>query len=151
MQVLNLDGNYIKELSKDAFSSVGLVHLQKISLKDCGIQRIDENAFSGLKILTEINLENNNITKLPVKLFDGNERLQKIILSKNHISSLSAIQFPPLRQLREIDLSASGIKTISAKAFRNLGSSLYTINLHDNLLQNIRGETFENLHGLKVI
>ena len=145
-----MDGNYIKELAKDSFSSVGLIHLQKISLKDCKIARVDENAFSQLKILSEINLENNNISKLPAKLFDGNERLTTIILARNQIPSLSSIQFPPLRSLKRLDLSGAGLKRVNQKAFINLGHSLETISLHDNQLRNIRGETFENLHGLKV-
>ena len=65
--------------------------------------------------------------------------------------SLTAIQFPPLRHLKKLDLSSCGLRRINTKAFVNLGSSVETIRLHDNLLQNVRGETFENLHGLKVI
>jgi len=149
VQVLNMDGNYIKELSKDSFSSVGLYHLQKISLKDCKIQKIHENAFSKLKILTEINLDGNNITKLPSKLFDGNERLRTIILSSNQISSLIPHQFPPLRALKKIDLSNTGLRTINMKAFMNLGRSVEDIDLHGNYLQNIREETFITLQGLK--
>jgi len=149
VQVLNMDGNYIKELSKDSFSSVGLVHLQKVSLKDCKIQKLHENAFSKLKILTEINLNGNNITKLPSKLFDGNERLQKIILSNNQISNLIPHQFPPLRALKKIDLSNTGLRTINMKAFMNLGRSVEEISLHGNYLQNIREETFLTLQGLK--
>ena len=149
-QVLNLDGNFIKELPKDSFSSVGLKHLQKISMKDCKIQRIDENAFSELKILTEINLDYNNISKLPAKLFDGNERLLTLTLSENQLSGLAAHQFPPLRSLKRLDLSSNTIKKINKKAFMNLGVTLETVYLHNNQLQNIKGEAFENLHGLKV-
>ena len=145
-----MDGNYIKELSKDSFSSVGLVHLQKVSLRDCTIQRLHENAFSKLKILTEINLDGNNISKLPSKLFDGNERLRTIILSGNQISNLIAHQFPPLRALKKIDLSNTGLRTINMKAFMNLGRSVEDIALNGNFLQNIREETFITLQGLKV-
>lgn len=145
-----MDGNYINELSKNSFSSVGLLHLQKISMKDCKIKKIDENAFSKLKILTEINLDGNNITKLPPKLFDGNERLQTIILSNNKISSLVANQFPPLRALKKIDLSHTELRTVSARSFTNLGGSMETISLNGNKLKNIRQETFVKLTGLKV-
>ena len=146
-----MDGNYIKELSKDSFSSVGLLHLNKISMKDCKIQKIDDNAFSKLKILTHINLDRNNISKLPAKLFDGNERLQSIILSNNQISSLVANQFPPLRALKKIDLSNSELRTINVKSFLNLGESLETVNLHGNQLQTVKEKTFTHLIGLKVI
>merc|ERR1719481_542832 len=142
VQVLNLDGNYIKEIPKDAFSSLGLVHLQKISLKDCNIQRIHENAFSKLKILTEVNLASNNLTKLHPKTFDGNDRLHSLILSGNQISNLMPYQFPPLRALKKIDLSNTGLKTIDKKSFMNLGSSVEDVDLHGNRLRNIREETF---------
>ena len=145
-----MDGNYIKELSKNSFSSVGLLHLQKISMKDCKIQKIDENAFSKLKILADINLDGNNISKLPPKLFDGNERLQSIVLSNNKISTLVANQFPPLRALKKIDLSNTELRTVNARSFTNLGNSIETINLNGNKLQNIRQETFVKLTGLKV-
>ena len=88
LQVLNLDGNYIKELVKGAFSSVGLVNLQKISLRHCQIQTIHEDAFAKLNILTEINLEGNNLTKLQQKTFDGNNRLQSLILARNQLTVL---------------------------------------------------------------
>ena len=145
-----MDGNYIKELSKDSFSSLGLLHLQRISLKSCKIQRVDEDAFSQLKILTHVHLDSNNISKLPTKLFDGNDRLDTIGLSQNQIGSLSSHQFPHLDALKKIDLSNTGLESINSKAFSNLGSSLETIHLNDNLLKTVRGETFENLHGLKV-
>ena len=51
-----MDGNYIKELGKDAFASAGLINLQKISMKNCQIQKIHEDAFSKLNILMEVNL-----------------------------------------------------------------------------------------------
>ena len=86
LQVLNLDGNYIKELSKDSFSSLGLIHLKKISLKDCKLQRIDEDAFSQLKVLAHVYLDNNNITKLPTKLFSSNDRLQAKMNKMSHWS-----------------------------------------------------------------
>merc|ERR1719427_1899999 len=144
-----MDGNYIKELNKDSFSGVGLIHLQKVTLKNCNIGRLNENAFSKLKILTEINLAGNNISKLPSKLFDGNDRLQTLVLSNNQISQLLPHQFPPLRALKKIDLSNAGLKTINMKAFMNLGRSVEVIDLNGNHLQNIREETFITLQGLK--
>jgi len=149
VQVLNMDGNYIKEIPKDAFSSLGLVSLQKISLKGCNIQRIHENAFSKLKILTEVNLASNNLTKLHPKTFDGNDRLHSLVLSGNQISNLMPYQFPPLRALKKIDLSNTGLKTIDKKAFMNLGDSVESVSIDGNRLRNIREETFLNLQNLK--
>ena len=72
MKVLVMDGNYIKELPKNIFSSLGLNHLQK-------------NTFSDLKILKEINLQGNNITLLPTQSFQGNDGLRTLVLADNDI------------------------------------------------------------------
>ena len=85
MQVLIMDGNYVKELPKNIFSSLGLNHLQKISFKNCNIQSLHENAFSDLKILKEINLQGNNITLLPPQAFQGNDGLRTLLLGDNNI------------------------------------------------------------------
>ena len=81
-----MDGNYIKELPKNVFSSLGLNHLQKISFKNSNIQSIHENAFSDLKILKEINLQGNNITLLPPQAFQGNDGLRTLLLADNNIN-----------------------------------------------------------------
>ena len=57
-QVLKLDNNYITTLDKAAFSSTGLVNLQKISIKNSHVTTIHKDAFIKLNILTEINLGN---------------------------------------------------------------------------------------------
>jgi len=150
-QVLNMDGNYIKELGKDAFSSVGLVDLQKISIRNCQIQIVDENAFSKLNILTEINLDGNNITKLPGKAFDGNKGLRTLILSNNRLEYLQDYQFPPLANLKKVDLSKSGLVDVSQKAFNNLGASVEEIDLSGNRLTTLQDTTFLPLPKLKTV
>ena len=81
-----MDGNYIKELPKSIFSSLGLNHLQKISIKDANLQSIHESAFSDLKILKEINLSGNNITVLPPQAFQGNDGLRTLLIGGNNIN-----------------------------------------------------------------
>ena len=81
-----MDGNYLKELPKDIFSSLGLSHLQKISLKESNIQTIHESAFSDLKILKEINLAGNNLSSLPPQAFQGNDGLRTLLLGGNNIA-----------------------------------------------------------------
>ena len=81
-----MDRNYLKNLPKDVFSSLGLNHLQRVSLKDANIQTIHENAFSDLKILKEINLQGNNISRLPPQAFQGNNGLRTLYLGGNKIA-----------------------------------------------------------------
>ena len=81
-----MDGNYLKDLPKDIFSSLGLNHLQKISFKDSNIQTIHESAFSDLEILKEINLAGNNLSSLPPQAFQGNDGLRTLLLGGNNIA-----------------------------------------------------------------
>ena len=99
VQVLVLDYNSIPRLGKQFFITK-LPNLQKISLRQCGIKTIHENAFSGLKILVEVDLSHNNITKLGPKTFSGNNRLKTLNLSHNPIRSLASEQFPSLPYLK---------------------------------------------------
>ena len=66
-----MDNNFIKKLDKDAFKSVGLTNLKKISLKKCGIVDLDENSFRDLGNLRNIDLADNNISKLKQNTFNG--------------------------------------------------------------------------------
>jgi len=151
IQVLYMDGNYITELGKNAFSAVGLVDVQKISLKNCHIQKVHRDAFAKLNILTEINLEGNNISKLELKTFDGNKGLQSLVLSRNQISHLKGYQFPPLSNLKKIYLANTGLKEVSQKAFNNLGPSVEEIDLSGNHLRTLQDTTFLPLSNLKTL
>ena len=66
-----MDNNFIKKLDKDAFKSVGLTNLKKISMKKCGIVDLDENSFRDLGNLRNIDLADNNISKLKQNTFNG--------------------------------------------------------------------------------
>jgi len=150
VQVLIMDGNYLKELPKDIFSSLGLSHLQKISLKESNIQTIHESAFSDLKILKEINLAGNNLSSLPPQAFQGNDGLRTLLLGGNNIARLRAHQFPPLRNLRKIDLSSNKLVEVDRVAFQNLAQGdVEEINLADNLLRSMSDKTFLALDSLK--
>ena len=71
IEVLIMDNNFIKKLDKDAFKSVGLTNLKKISMKKCGIVDLDENSFRDLGNLRNIDLADNNISKLKQNTFNG--------------------------------------------------------------------------------
>ena len=150
-QTLILDKNSIRSLDKAVFKSVGLLNLQIISLRNCGIQYVDDNAFQDLMILTSLDLSVNNISKIFPKTFDGNNNLKTVKLSHNQITTLDYYQFPPLSSLKSIDLSHCQISSVDKTAFKNLGSSVETVNLDNNLLTTMRKEVFVTLTNLKVL
>eukprot|EP00088_Acartia_fossae_P010966 TRINITY_DN15496_c0_g3_i1.p1 TRINITY_DN15496_c0_g3~~TRINITY_DN15496_c0_g3_i1.p1 ORF type:complete len:1012 (+),score=235.31 TRINITY_DN15496_c0_g3_i1:132-3167(+) len=148
VQVLIMDGNYIKELPKNIFYSAGLSDVQKISLKNCQIEKIHGDAFSKLNILKEIYLEGNQISKIEPKTFDGNNRLEKIVLSRNNIPVLREYQFPHLKSLKKLDLSNTGLEEVRNKAF-NYIKNIEEIDFSGNRLTMLDQRTFLPLTKLK--
>ena len=49
IQTLILDGNPLRILDKNAFKSVNLLNLQKLSLRGCGLTDVADGAFRDLK------------------------------------------------------------------------------------------------------
>ena len=45
IQILLLDGNPLHKLGEDEFKSAGLLNLQRLNARHCGIVTVDENAF----------------------------------------------------------------------------------------------------------
>ena len=151
IQALVMDQNPLRKLDKDAFKSAGLLNIRTLSLRQCDIYAVDENAFRDLKIMTHLDLSLNNITKISPKTFDGNENLKTMTLSHNPITSLSHYQFPPLSSLKTVDLSHCHLDDIDRTAFKNLGGSVDTVLLNDNRLTYLREEVFVPLVNLKKI
>jgi len=151
VQVLNLNGNFIKRLEKDVFKIAGLVNLQKISLTNCGIEKVHENAFRNLRILTDIDLSSNNISKIAGNTFQGNDKLRTLILRGNSITSLPPAVFPQLRSLKNIDLSNNKISEISIKAFNNIirSPTVEGIDLSSNRLTTMEEGSIIGLYTLK--
>ena len=141
-QILVMDGLDLGRLEKDAFSRVGLVNLQEISLRGCHLLEVHENAFRGLLILKDVDLSANNLTKLQPKTFDGNDGLQSLKMAQNPLQELTSYQFPPLKALKRLDFSQCQLQKLDKKAFQNLGPSLEHIALNDNLLRTVSVDTF---------
>ena len=73
-----MDGNYIRHLASDSMTRAGLIHLEGLSLRDCQLTKIAEDALSRLTDLTELKLDRNNLTRLPNKLLAGSPRLEQV-------------------------------------------------------------------------
>lgn len=74
--MLDLTGNSIPYLTKNAFKSVGLLNLQRIFLKAAGVRELHRDAFKDLTILVEVDLSDNLIATLHQDTFSGNDRLK---------------------------------------------------------------------------
>ncbi|XP_059480962.1 leucine-rich repeat-containing protein 24-like [Neocloeon triangulifer] len=148
IQVLDINGNPIPVLSKDVFRSVGLLNLQRIYLRGCGIKEIDSTAFRDLTILIEIDLSSNSLTQLDIKTFQGNNRLRVIDLSGNPFNVLREEQFPTLPHLKTLEMKSCRLKHVQKRAFVNL-AALETLNLSNNKLKYLSSNVFEPLTQIK--
>ncbi|XP_050441663.1 leucine-rich repeat-containing protein 24-like [Adelges cooleyi] len=150
MQVLDLSSNSIRHLPEDSFKSVGLLNLQRIFLRGCGIRNVHKDAFRELKILIELDLSDNLIGSIHQETFHGNERLRVLYLNGNPLAELKEAQFPVLQHLRTIELQHCQIKRIHRDAFLHL-SSLETLNLNGNLLKQLSETVFLPISKLKTL
>ena len=132
IQTLIMDGNPLTRLHKNAFKSVNLLNIQKLSLRGCryhqsytfmfmtstsighfSLVEVGEGAFRDLKVLMELDLSRNNLTHINGRMFGGNSNLQTLRFSYNPgIAGLRPFQFPALHNLKSLDLSFCGITEI---------------------------------------
>ena len=83
LQVLIMDGNYIRQLGSDSLTSAGLTHLEGLSMRDCHLTQIAEDSLARLTDLTELKLDRNNLTWLPNKMLAGSPRLEQVNSTSN--------------------------------------------------------------------
>ncbi|XP_049825528.1 reticulon-4 receptor-like 2 isoform X2 [Aethina tumida] len=150
IQVLDLTGNFIPQLSDAEFVSIGLINLQRIFLTTSGLRQVHPNAFKDLIILVEVDLSGNQISYLDPKTFTGNVRLRILILSHNPLTQLAAEQFPPLPHLRTLELEGCQLSTIHKNAFIHL-VNLELLNLNGNHLESLSERSFMNFAHLKTL
>lgn len=148
IQILDLSGNSISRLEADAFKSAGLMNLQRIFVKSCGLREIHRDAFRDLIILVEVDLSENEIRTLDSDIFHGNERLRHVCFNGNPLRRLEADQFPMLPNLRIVQLQECELEFVHENAFRNV-PKLETINLNLNRLQNLTEKSFKHISSLK--
>ncbi|XP_075234140.1 uncharacterized protein LOC142331975 [Lycorma delicatula] len=150
MQVLDLTGNAIPYLTKDAFKSVGLLNLQRIFLKGTGVRELHRDAFKDLKILVEVDLSDNLIGTIHQDTFTGNDRLRVLYLNGNPITELRAAQFPPLPHLRTLEFQHCQLRLVHRDAFIHV-TALETLSLNGNRLQQISETVFLPVSKLKTL
>ncbi|XP_025405014.1 leucine-rich repeat and immunoglobulin-like domain-containing nogo receptor-interacting protein 3 [Sipha flava] len=150
MQVLDLSANSIRVLPAEAFKRVGLLNLQRVFMRGCGLHDVHRDAFRELKILVELDLSDNLIGSLHPKTFHGNERLRVLYLNGNPLTEVGEAQFPVLQHLRTLELQHCQIKRVHRDAFLHL-SALESLNLNGNLLKQLSETVFLSVAKLKTL
>lgn len=152
-QVLDLTGNNLAEIGRDAFSKADLLNLQKIFVAKCRIKTLDRYAFRKLKNLVELDLSYNILLAVPSHIFDSIAELRELKLSGNPILRIMNDAFNHIPQLVRLEMSDCRLQTVEPRAFNGLQSSLEWLKLDKNKLGNVRSSTLtalQNLHGLEL-
>lgn len=147
IQNLDLTGNRFVNLTSSAFSRVFLVNLHKLTLRECGIEWIDIDAFSGLKIIIEIDLSGNNIRSLQPGIFHETQRLRVLLLNQNRLRALENDLFVNLTFLQKVSLSDNKLERIEERTFLNL-PNLHSLALDGNNFSSLQLQRFEKLPKL---
>ncbi|GFR27125.1 uncharacterized protein TNCT_541511 [Trichonephila clavata] len=79
--------------------------LTKLTLKNCSIDKFDDQIFASLDNLVEINLEDNKVKEPKRSMFSSPSKLEKINLKNNQIKYLPEDIFSGMDNLRHIWLS----------------------------------------------
>ncbi|XP_046389319.1 uncharacterized protein LOC124158176 [Ischnura elegans] len=136
-QVLDLTGNTLTALPKDAFISVGLANLQKISLAKCGLRRLDRNTFRALTNLVELDLSGNALPAIPSLALSAVPELRELRLGGNPIRRLPDNAFSAVTRLVRLDLGSCALASVSEGAFTGL-AALQFLRLDGNRLTAVR-------------
>ncbi|XP_066597843.1 uncharacterized protein haf isoform X2 [Prorops nasuta] len=145
LKSLNLKDNELTEVPSNTLKT--LKNLTVLDLSMNKITRVNDNAFTGLKLVT-LKLSDNEAT-LATGAFKGLERTLKNLNLKGTRQKKVPDALRGLRTLAFLDLSQNSIRelpgTAGAKAFEGL-DSLTGLNLERNLIQNIGPDAF---YGVK--
>lgn len=148
-QILDLTNNNLEILPNEAFKRENLLNLQKIYLRDCHLQHIDEFAFDGLTNLVELDISMNNLNFVPTKPLSALSFLRDLNMAGNSFQILESGGFVALPQLIKLDLSNCSIQSISGYAFKGLEQNLHILKLNDNQITVLQANTLKNLRSLK--
>ncbi|XP_046663962.1 uncharacterized protein LOC124356797 [Homalodisca vitripennis] len=152
-QVLDLTGNNLSEIGRDAFSKAELLNLQKIFVAKCRIKTLDRYAFRKLKNLVELDLSYNVLVAVPSHVFDSIGELRELKLSGNPIIRILNDAFNHIPQLVRLEMSDCRLVTVEPRAFSGLDGTLEWLKLDKNKLGNVKSSTLtslQNLHGLEL-
>lgn len=137
-QALDLGRNNLQVLPKDTFMLVGLVHLQKIYLRQCNIIQIDKEAFRSLSNLVELDISDNQLNYVPSWAFREASQLRRLYINNNPLNKIPEDAFTDMPSLEILELSHCQIMSVDGRTFNHV-QRLTKLKLDGNYLQNLGG------------
>ena len=126
-----------------------LVNLASLDLSNNQLRAVEPHYFSGLAALTQLSLSGNQLSTVHPAAFANNSGLLILDLSRNNMAALPA-GLQNLTSLQTVDLSANRITHLESAVVERL-SSLWRLQIHDNLMADIPEAFFGPLTSLQVL
>jgi hypothetical protein len=129
--------NYISERDQLPNNYLSNLTIKTLVIYNIGLRVINKNTFDGVKALEKLFIFQNNITNISVDAFSQiGSTITRLDLNENKITSELFASFVPalsyLRRLTDLNLSKNKIQRLAADAFVSLDSSLTSLNLTKN-------------------
>ncbi|KAE9415552.1 hypothetical protein Angca_002700, partial [Angiostrongylus cantonensis] len=151
LSMIDLSHNHLRMIRKETFSHQKLLHYLDIShnglqtfqpgcfgknnilslnIASNELDRIPTEALGAISdLLTTLNLKNNRIRTLDATQFLGLRNLTQLTISGNLIEAIEEAAFEHLPALKYLDISDNPVTTWSPSAFKDMSSSIHTLNL----------------------
>lgn len=142
LELLNISGNSIRQLSPNVFTTVQLKQLD-LSRNDMAV--IGDSTFIYLRYLEELDLQRNSIQYIGENTFSGLIGLKSLYLTNNDISVIGPNTFGGMRSLIRLDLSYNSLTQISGDMFGPNRLSLRKLFIRNNYLEEIPANTFQSV------
>ncbi|GFS03239.1 Toll-like receptor 4 [Elysia marginata] len=136
---VNLQGNFIQQVSCDAFGH--LRRLRKLNLSVNTIRVLRNCSFASLTALEKLTLAENQMVSFPGDVFRCLQNLLALDLAQNKINALTQDMFQHLTNLSSLNLGGNSLTKLKDHTFQGLSSLAY-LSLRGNSLRYLPG-TFE--------
>ena len=130
LQSLHLRSNKIQKIQANAFD--GLRHLELLDISNNQIAEIDPDWCCGCVKLLVWTIRGNEIKEIPDGSFRNVKELTHLDLSRNKISAIKKNCFEELQKLSKLDLSANVITVIPRDVFKKTTSlNILILNINE--------------------
>lgn len=130
LRVLHLDHNNISRIENGTFSNQ--TQLTALSVYDCEVTELDEDAFVGLESLVSVGFDNNRIHEILPRTFFSFVNVIYLDFQGNNLTRIDEGIFSRMELLRSLYLERNQINAIHPGFSATLPSSLAFLNLSAN-------------------
>ena len=150
LQTFNLEYNHMFVIQSNIFTSATTPNLLSLSMRGCSVVLVEKGSFTGLQHLHVIDLSHNNIRNIESLASTDHplSSLRILNLTINKINTLPDDLLQNTPSLQHILLAYNFLTFVSPHDFTYVRTTLTSLNLHGNLIDQINSKSFRSLSQL---